>query len=264
MTRHIRLIGHFIRASLQQEMAYSVNFFINVLTSTLTLITGIVGISILFHQVEAVRGWTYPSALVILGIFLTMSALRALFISPSLDSLAGMGGDVWTGKLDYVLLRPVDVQFLASFRQWRPYALFDLLLGVGVTITAAAKLDATLSAAQIASFLLMLAVGLLTLYAVLLAFAGLVFWSPGFLFGWVFDGVFQMARYPISLYPGWVGLVLTWIIPVGVMTTIPVQALTGSLPLETAVGAALLAVIGFAGGTALFRAGVRRYASASS
>jgi ABC-type uncharacterized transport system permease subunit len=43
-------------------------------------------------------------------------------------------------------------------------------------------------------------------YAILLALIGLVFWSPGFPFTWVFNGVFQMARYPAGLYPagrGW-------------------------------------------------------------
>ena len=66
-------------------------------------------------------------------------------------------------------------------------------------------------------------------FASLLAFAGLVFWSPGFLFTWLFDGIFQMARYPLGMYPGWLRLVLTWIVPVGVITTIPAQAITGTL-----------------------------------
>jgi hypothetical protein len=44
--------------------------------------------------------------------------------------------------------------------------------------------------------------GATILYAILLAFTGLVFWSPGSLFTWVFNGVFQMARYPVGLYPG--------------------------------------------------------------
>ena len=36
-----------------------------------------------------------------------------------------------------------------------------------------------------------------------------------------------MGRYPVGLYPGWLRLVMTWIVPVGVMTTVPAQALTG-------------------------------------
>jgi len=50
-----------------------------------------------------------------------------------------------------------------------------------------------------AGFLVALLAAVTILYAVLLAFTALVFWSPGVLFTWVFDGVFQMARYPLGL-----------------------------------------------------------------
>jgi len=264
MRHHLRLIGHFMRASIQQDLAYPMNFYFSLLDSALNLVTGVLGIAVLFSRVETVQGWTFASTLAILGVYLTMNALRGLFISPSLDSLAGMEGDVWTGKLDYTLLRPVDIQFQASFRQWRPFVLLDLLLGLGVLITAVTRLNTNLTAAQIAGFILLLALGLLVMYSLLLAFAGMVFWSPGFLFGWVFDGLFQMARFPVTLYPGWIRLALTWIVPVGIMTTLPAQALTGELALETVLGSVLLGLMLFIGATALFRTGLRRYASASS
>jgi ABC-2 type transport system permease protein len=102
------------------------------------------------------------------------------------------------------------------------------------------------------------------LYAILLAFTAMVFWSPGFLFTWVFSGVFQMARYPLGLYPGWLRLVLTWIIPVGLITTVPVQALTGDLEPAMLGGSLALAAGLLIAASWLFRVGLRRYASASS
>jgi ABC-2 type transport system permease protein len=84
------------------------------------------------------------------------------------------------------------------------------------------------------------------------------------MFTWVFDGLFQLARYPIGLYPGWTRFLLTWVIPVGVITTLPAQALTGK-----AVMPDLLAAIGLAFGlylsaSLLFKFNVKRYSSASS
>jgi ABC-2 type transport system permease protein len=57
---------------------------------------------------------------------------------------------------------------------------------------------------------------------------------------------------------------MTWIVPVGVMTTVPARALTGDLPAGVLLGSAALALGFLAGATALFRTGLRRYASASS
>ena len=62
----------------------------------------------------------------------------------------------------------------------------------------------------------------------------------------------------------WLRLILTWVVPVGLMTTVPAQALTGELSLGMLIGGGALAIALFAASSALFRFGLRRYASASS
>ena len=262
--RYLRLTGHFMRASFQEEAAYRANFFIGLLNSLLNLGTGVLGIWVLFSQVQSVQGWDFPRTLALLGVYLTVGALRSLVFGPSLESLAGMDGDVWTGRLDFTLVRPLDTQFLASFRKWRLFSLFDLLLGLGVLGTAAGALGQALTLARLGTFLLALAAGEAILYAILLAFTTLVFWSPGVLYTWVFDGVFQMARYPVGLYPGWLRLVLTWVIPVGIITTLPAQALSGDLSGGMLAAICALAVVLCLASSAVFRRGLQRYASASS
>jgi ABC-2 type transport system permease protein len=215
-----------------------------------------------FGQAPSVGGWNYASALAVLGVYLVVGALRDLVISPSLDRLAGLEGDLWRGTLDFVLLRPVNTQFLVSVREWRLLAGFDLLLGCLVIATAGGRGAA--SPGQWAAFLLALAAGVLTLYAVFLLFTSLMFWSPGFLFTWVFNGVFQMARYPLGIYPGVLRVVLMWVIPIGVMTTVPALALAGEAPGSLLGGTVLFAVSAFAGASFLFRRALRQYASASS
>ncbi len=125
------------------------------------------------------------------------------------------------------MLRPLSTQFLASFRYWRPYALVDLLMGLGVLGAAMALLQQTMNAGRLALFVLALGIGLLTLYAIMLFFSTLVFCIPGFLFSWFFGALYQMARYPVGLYPEWLRFTLTWVAPLGVMTTLPAQVLSG-------------------------------------
>jgi ABC-2 type transport system permease protein len=262
--RALRLIGRFWAASLQELLAYRANFWISVLHSLLNLLTGVLGVWVLFGQAGTVRGWTQSSALALLGVYLILSALRRLFVGPSLEALAGMDGEVWTGQFDYTLLHPVDVQFQASFRRWRPLALLDLALGLGVLVVAVAQLGESISLGQIVVFVVALGFGLLLLYAILLAFAGLVFWNPTVLYTWVFDAIWQMGRYPVGLYPGWLRLVMTWVVPVGVMTTVPAQALTDELSAGALTGGAAVTIVFLVGATVLFRTGLRRYASASS
>ncbi len=261
---YLRLITSFIRVSAQEELAYRSNLFVSLLNSLLNLGTGVLGIVILFNQIKAINGWNFIETLALLGVYLTLNALRGLFIGPSLDALAGLDGDIWQGRFDFTLLRPVNAQFLSSFRRWRLLSCFDLLLGIGVLIVAIFPLIHTLTLYHVVSFLITLCISILVLYSILITFAALIFWSPGFLFTWVFDGIFQIARYPIGLYPNWLQFTLTWLIPIGIMTTIPAQAINGHLPLSVLIGSVLASLILLIASSTLFQIGLRRYASASS
>jgi len=260
----IRLLWTFLRISILSQLAYRGEFFIRLVFSLLNFVTSILSLVVLFQQVQHIHGWTLSSMLALLGVYLILSALRNLVFGPSFDALAGLDGEIWTGRFDFTLLRPVSVQFMASFRNWSIYALFDLILGIMVLGVAMKQLHQVLSPWQVATFLLALIVSVGALYAVLLLFTTLIFWSPGFLFTWLFDALFQMARYPVDIYPFWIRLLLTWLIPVGIMTTIPAQALIGSISplLLLAVMLAVILLILLA--STLFRLGSQRYSSASS
>ena len=73
-----------------------------------------------------------PSTLALLGVYLSVSALRGLFIGPGLEALSGMDGEIWSGSFDFTALRPLNTQLYVSLRKWRWFSLFDLLLGLGV------------------------------------------------------------------------------------------------------------------------------------
>ncbi len=261
---HLKLIGSFLKVSTQAEMAYRANFFIRLLNSLLNLGTGVLSLIVIFNQVEMLQGWDLPSALGLLGIYLLLNALRSLFISPSLESVAGMDGEIWKGTFDFTLLRPVNKQFLVSFRHWRVFALFDLVLALGILGYAIRLMATTITLGALLSFGTTLLAGVTLLYAALLAFSALVFWNSGFLFTWVINDLFQLARYPVGLYPGWLQLILTWIIPVGLMTTIPAQALSGQLSPLMLILTLIFSLGALLGASWLFRVGLEKYASASS
>src|SRR5258707_768193 len=89
--------------------------FVSLLFSLLNLATGVMGLVILYRQVQTIHGWTLSSSLVLLGVFQLLGALRGMVFGPSLERLTGIDGEIGNGRFDFILLRPVNVQFLASF-----------------------------------------------------------------------------------------------------------------------------------------------------
>jgi len=260
----LRLIKSFMRASLQQDLAYRANFWINLLHSLLNLVVAVAAILILFNQIENLNGWTFSSTLGVMAVYLIIGALRGLFIGRSLETLLGMGQEIWNGNFDFSLIRPVNVQFLVTFRIWRFFALLDLALGVGVLIYAATQSSDPFTWINWFLFSITLISATILIYSLLLGLSALAFWSPGFLITWVFDAFFQLARYPIGIYPPLVRILLTWIIPIGLITTIPAQALSGQIGFEMVLISLAVAGILLVGASWLFRQGVNRYHSASS
>ena len=258
------LIKSFLRTSIQEDLAYRSNFWIKLLHSILNLIVAFSAILILFTQIEAINGWSFQSTVGVLAVYLIVSALRDLFIGPSLEKLAGMGQEILNGQFDFSLIRPVNIQFLVTFSKWRIFATLDLFLGVGVFLYALFSTSNTTTWTSWVLFGIALTAGIIVLYALLLGLCSIAFWSPGFMITWLFDALFQLARYPIGIYPPLVRIVLTWIIPIGLITTVPVQALNAEIGIGMVLLSLSISLLLFIFSSWLFRQGVNRYQSASS
>jgi ABC-2 type transport system permease protein len=264
MGRHLRLIGAFLRIAVQRETSFRTNLLFDLLNTVLNLVAGIAGLGVLFGQVDTIRGWTYPEALAVLGVFLLVGALRDLCIGPSLSALGGLGGEVFEGRFDFTLLKPVSPQFMVSVRVWRLWALGDLLLGLIVLAIALVQLGDAITFTALVTFVAALLISLVIVYAMLLTLESVVFWYRGVPLEWIFDSLAQTGRYPVSIYPAWLALVLTWVVPVAFITSVPAEALVGQTSPTSLLGGAALAVVLLVGSSLFFRASLQRYSSASS
>lgn len=261
---YAKLITVFFRQSLQKEMAFGFNFLINALNTLMSIGAGLAGIFILFTQVESLNGWGFPRVLAVLGVYMLVDALKSLFIGPSLGSIAGMDGDLWLGRFDFTLLKPVPVQYYVSIRNWNPWAFMNVAAALALLGVAAVKLNSSLSAAGAVVFLFSLLISLVLVYSLMLILVSAAFWYLGAPLVWIYDSLIQMGRYPVKIYPGFLRVVLTWVIPVGFIVTVPAQALTGELGATELLGGGLLAGALYTTASLFFNTSLKKYTSASS
>lgn len=265
--RYFHLLVVFIRGSFQSEVAFRFNFAINLLNTVLNLAGSIGGLAVVFYNKDSLNGWGYKEALALLGVYLLMQGIKGLVIGPSLDSLSGLSGELWTGLFDFTLLKPIPVQFHVSFRKWSLWSVVDIAIAVGIIIFSVFKFNSGFSNFTFGSYLLFPAsilISLLLIYSVLLLLASAAFWYLGTPLMWIFDSLIPTGRFPVGIYPGFFRILLTWIIPVGFIITVPAQVLSGSADTALLAGGAILAVVLFSAATVFFRHSIRKYASASS
>src|SRR5438270_4346088 len=109
--RYLRLLAVFYRTSVQTDMEYRADFFTRILASLLGLLTTVGALSIAYNYTSNIKGWTFAQALVLLSIYYLMDGLIEMFIAPNMRQVMEQ---VRNGTLDFVLLKPVSAQFLAS------------------------------------------------------------------------------------------------------------------------------------------------------
>ncbi len=130
---------------------------------------------------------------------------------------------------------------------------------------AAREVPGTLGVAGALAFLAALALGTVMVYCFWLILTTAAFWIVRMdEIVELFPGVYQAGRWPVSIYPDWLRLGLTFLIPIAFAVTVPAQAFTGRLTPETLVFAALFAVGLLVFTRLLWRTGLRRYSGASA
>jgi len=260
MQRYINGLKLSWSAAIASELEYRVNFLIATLSSVGNLAGSLFGLFLFYGNNYTFPGWSWESAMIVLGIFTLLQGFSATFLAPNLNRIVR---HVQEGTLDFVLLKPIRSQFWLSIHTLSPWGLPDILFGCVMIGYAGTKLN--------------LGMGDYILSAVPLFFGLVILYSLWFMLGacsiWfvkiynateVLRGLLEAGRYPMAAYPSAFRFFFTFIVPVAFLTTVPAEAMLGNSQLGWVLGAAVLALGLFAVSTWFWRFALRFYTSASS
>jgi ABC-2 type transport system permease protein len=258
----LKLIWSHLRIGIANEMQYRVNFFIQLLQSFIALATGLIGLWLIFTHTTELGGWSQPELLAVMGIYMLMGGIIQSAIQPNMQRLMG---EIQEGTLDFALTKPVDGQVLVSIREFRFWQLTDVVVGLVVLVIAVVQMQARIGPWQALAFVAALILGGIMIYCFWLILTTSAFWLIRI---WelvnLFQGLYAAGRWPVTIYPDWLRLGLTFLVPVAFAVTVPAQALTNRLTPLTLLGAFGLTVLLVALSRFIWRLGVRSYSGASA
>ncbi len=258
----LRLLRLFFTINAASELQYRANFVLALVRSLINVATNGANLALIFSNTQTLAGWTAPQLVAVLGVWFIIGGLMRVVVRPS---LAKVMDDVRLGTLDYLLVKPADSQLLASIRVMELWGVTDVALGLLLLAAALWRLSANISLGQAATFTLVLCAGGVMVYSFCLVLATSTFWivrAENILV--VFGEMFAAGRYPVTVYPSWIRIVLTLVVPVAFATTIPVQAVTGQLSAPALAGTLLLAITLLLVSSGFWRYGLRNYTGASA
>src|SRR5215813_12205243 len=109
--RYLRLFLVQLRISMVLGMQYRSEFVVDGIITVVWTAMGIVPLYVAFFARPAVEGWTYDSALVVVGWFTLLRGVLDGAINPSLIAIVER---IRQGTLDFTRIKPADAQFLVS------------------------------------------------------------------------------------------------------------------------------------------------------
>jgi ABC-2 type transport system permease protein len=250
----------FFKNRIKILMEYRVNFLIGAVSTIVMQAAGLLTVWVIMAQIPDLAGWSLPEILLIYGLITLSKSINHMFA----DNLWTLGRDyVRTGTFDRFMVRPVDPLFHLLADRFCHDGIGNFLVGAALVIIAASRLNVVWTPLTIGYLVLMVVSGGFIFIAL-----NLMTSVSGF---WLMDSVpvtrvvFEMhefAKYPLTIYPRFIGVILTALIPYGFASFYPATFLLGrDVPPALVWGAPLVAAVLMIIALAVWRFGLKHYSS---
>ncbi|WP_224247326.1 ABC transporter permease [Hyalangium gracile] len=234
-SRYVRLLGVQLRSASLLALQYRGDFLVEGVISAFWTLTAMVPLFVVYGERQAIAGWSFAEALLVVGWFTLLQGILEGAITPSLNSVVE---HIRKGTLDFVLLKPADAQFLVSTTGFEPWRATNVLTGIAIFVYAFHLLGRGPSIPGLFASLVLLVTSTLLLYSMwILTVSAAFFVVKVDNLTYFFQSIFDAARWPSAVFKGPLAFVFTFIIPLALMTTFPAEAMLGRLSLRALVTA---------------------------
>lgn len=278
---YLRVFGTFARNSLVRDMTFRANFIFQCLTSVSWALMNVGFYLIIFQYTGSIgkdTGWREEEFFLFLATTWFINSIVQTFFMPNAEEFSEL---IRTGGLDFALLKPIDTQFLISFRRIDWSSLSNFAAGAVIAAISMYRLihrtenPYEFSAIGLLLYVFFIACGVVIMYSLMICLSATSIWlgRNQTLYNFWFY-ITNFSRYPMEIYQtgwGW-GLwgLFTFIIPVLVVVNVPARILAQPLEprpwweLPLALYAILATVLSVIASRWVFKKALSSYRSASS
>jgi len=258
----LKLISTFFKVNVQMSLAYRADTLVSILLNLMWLGWELLGLSIIFSNTETLGGWGFGELIALLGVFRLINTLMIALIWPNTEKF---NQSIRDGSMDYTILQPVNSMFLVTFSRITVWRIWDLVLAAILIVVGITRSGDITTPFSILTFILLTVSGAIVIYSLWIVLIALTFWFTKFDNNvTILQALMDAGRYPVTVYPVWLQIIVTFIIPIAVATTVPLQALRGELDLPRVLLFFVIGIAAFLVASRVWKAGLKRYSGASS
>src|SRR5213078_212986 len=165
LKRYFQIYSALWKNSVTREMIFKSNFLLWIIVELLWFGLQLSFIGVLYLHTDQIGTWTKWQVVLLIG---ASSFIQQLYQAFFLINCTNLSELVRTGKLDFLLLLPVNTRFVVSLRQIDLGAFVNAGFAVALMCYAGRQMHLTPSAAQLIGFVVLCVVGVLIHYSLML------------------------------------------------------------------------------------------------
>ena len=223
--RYASLYGYFLSQRFKILMEYRVNFFIGATSTIFLQAAGLLMIWVIMSQVPSLNGWTLDEILMIYGLLTLAKSINHMFA----DNLWTIGwGYIRPGGFDRFLVRPINPLFHLLADRFCHDGIGNFLVGAALVAISAAHLGIVWTPLNLLYLLVAVLSGGVIFITLNLITATTAFWMTDSIpVTQIIFNTHEFVRFPLTIYPRAIGVLLTWLIPYGFASFYPASQLLG-------------------------------------
>ena len=258
----LKLLSAFFKVNVQMALAYRADTIVNILLNLMWLGWELLSLNIIFSNTTTLGGWGLGELIALLGVFRLVNTMMIAIIWPNTEKF---NQSIRDGSMDYTILQPVNSMFLVTFSRITVWRIWDLVLAIVLIVVGINISGDTTSPLSILTFILLTLSGAIVIYSLWIVLIALTFWFTKFDNNvTILHALLDAGRYPVTVYPAWLRIIVTFVIPIAVATTIPLQALRGDLNLNQVILFFTVGIVSFLIASRVWKSGLKQYSGASS
>ncbi|GAP14304.1 ABC-type uncharacterized transport system, permease component [Longilinea arvoryzae] len=224
---NFRLYLHLLSANLRSQMQYRLSFWMDFLATLLGNGIGIFTLALVLSRFGNIAGWTIGEVALLAGMAETSFALMDMICS-------GIDPDYFSpmvrlGRLDQYLLRPVNLMVQLFGSRFLLRRLGRISEGLLVLTAAFLLTDIQWTVGKILFIPVVILSQVVSMGALFLIGSTITFWTVERIeaMNMLTYGGVELMTYPMSIYPGWILRVFTYIVPMIFLNYYPALFILG-------------------------------------
>jgi len=253
----------FIKARMEYRFSFFVGMFANLYYYFITYTT----FWVITQQFGTIDGWDFNEISVLFGIYLLAYSISGVFFWYTVFHI---DREITSGNLDNYLIRPLGIIKQMICKRFGDTFLGQIVIALVFMVMAVTKINYYMTVFSYIYLILSIFSGILLLSGAMIILGSLSFWMlrSGDLSNILYYDIRTFIYYPLSIYPSFIRMILTYIWPLAIVNYYPSLIILHKVQtveeFALSILSPIIGILFFLLSLFIFNRGLRRYTGSGS